>query len=143
MYRVITEYTFNDSNKDIIVPAGRLYKLEWAYAFLIATATVGNRQMILEMIDTDGSTVLALARAGAVQTATQANTYNFAPGAQRGAAFVGSQIDVPIMPNFMLTAAMRIRIRDSAAIDAAADDLMLVLGINDMSGTSRDQTDFY
>jgi hypothetical protein len=143
MYRILTDLALNDSNKDFIVPTGRQHKLEWGYASLASTAVVGNRQMIIELIAADGTTVLVSASAGAVQAASLTNRYNFAPGSQRGAAFVASQIDTPILPNFLAIEGQRFRIRDSAAIDAAADDLLITIGINDMGVYTRDAADQY
>jgi hypothetical protein len=143
MYRILTDLTADDSNKDFIVPAGRKHKIEWCFASLASTATVGNRQMVIELIDTDGTTVLVSASAGAVQAASLTNRYNFAPGSQRGAAFVANQIDIPILPNFMAIEGQRFRVRDSAAIAAAADDMLVTLGINDMSMTALDAVDLY
>ena len=143
MYRILTDLALNDSNKDFIVPAGRQHKLEWGYASLASTAVVGNRQVVIELIDIDGTTVLVSATPALVQTASLTMRYNFAPGIQRGSSFVANQLDTPILPNFMATAGQRFRIRDSAAIDAAADDLLITLGINDMSMINRDSVDLY
>ena len=143
MYRILTDLALNNSSKNFIVPAGRQHKMEWGFASLASTAVVGNRQMVIELIDTDGTTILVSASAGAVQAASLTNRYNFAPGSQRGSGFVVSQIDTPILPNFLAIGGQRFRIRDSAAIDAAADDLSITLGINDMSLTARDAVDMY
>jgi len=47
------------------------------------------------------------------------------------------------LPNFMAIEGQRFRIRDSAAIAAAADDMLVTLGINDMSMTALDAVDLY
>src|SRR4030067_3306702 len=143
MYRILTDLALTDSTKDFIVPTGRQHKLEWGFASLASTATVGNRQMVIELIAADGTTVLVSASAGAVQAASLTNRYNFAPGSQRGSAFVASQIETPTFPNFLAIEGQRLRIRDSAAIDAAADDLLITLGINYMGMYSRDAVDEY
>lgn len=120
----------DDSDKPIVVPAGRRYKLLYGMVTLVSTAVVGNRQMALEIID-DSANVVFRSLAGAVQTASLTREYHFAPNPVREAAFVAGQIMVPIPPDLIILPGWTLRLYDSAAIDAAADDMTVSMTIDD------------
>ncbi len=117
----------NDSDKTFVVPTGKQWRLYSVFASLIATATVGNRQ--LDVLLTDASdNVLAKYFASAVITATQTRTVIFAPGHPQDAAFAANGVMYRMLADgFVLPAGFKVRVYDSAAIDAAADDLTVRL----------------
>ncbi len=123
----------NDSDKTYIVPASREWRLLSILATLVATATVGNRQ--LDVLLTDGSdVVVAKYRAAAVITAGQTRTVIFAPGHPQDAAFDAGGSMYRMLPDaFVMPTGYKVRVYDSAAIDAAADDLTVRILVEEMS----------
>jgi hypothetical protein len=142
MYRILSDVTLNDSNKDFIVPAGRQYKIEWVHASLASTAVVGNRQMNIALYD-PANVLQADWHSGAVQAASLTRHYMFQPGMYRETAFVDGEIQIAIPINLIVPAEWYLKVYDALAIDAAADDMLVTLGINDMSMTARDAVDQY
>ncbi len=125
--------TLNDSDKTFTVPTGKQWRLQSILATLIATATVGNRQ--LDVLLTDGSdNVVAKYMAAAVITASQTRTVIFAPAHPQDAAFNAAGVMYRMLADgFVLPAGFKVRVYDSAAIDAAADDLTVRLLVEEMS----------
>jgi len=122
----------NDSDKTLTVPAGKAWGLRSVYAKLISTATVGNRQ--LDVLVTDGSdNIIAKFVAGAVQAAGLTREYIFAPQHPQEAAFTGGLMLRALAGELVLPAGYKIRVYDSAVIDAAADDLTLRLLVEELS----------
>lgn len=128
--RQILDEVANDSDKPFVVPAGRRHKLHYGQITLVSTATVGNRQMALEITD-DAAKVVFRSLAGAVQAASLTREYHFSPNAVREAAFVNGQIMVPVPPDLILLPGWTLRFYDTAAIDAAADDMTVSIVIED------------
>ena len=116
---VYNDATANDSSKDF-TPTKRM-RIQSVLVVLVATSTVGNRQMTLEILD--GSDLVYSAKAGAVQAASATVTYNFAEGNSRETTAVDGVLDVPLPTNLNVSPDYIVRVRDSAAIDAAADDM--------------------
>jgi hypothetical protein len=114
--------TADDSDKTFTVPTGKTWRLDWLHVLYVSTATVGNRQ--LEVKITDASDVLRIDfHAGTTQAASLTRHYVFQPGIFRETAFVDNEIQIAIPMNMILPAGWKIRIYDSAAVDAAADDM--------------------
>ncbi len=120
--KLILDVTADLSDKSFVVPGGRRYKLYYGQITLISTAVAGNRQMALEVKD-DSANVIFRSLAGAVQAASLTREYHFAPNPVREAAFVNGQIMVPTPPDLILLPGWTLRFYDTAAIDAAADDM--------------------
>ena len=128
--------TADDSDKSFTVPAGKVWDLVAIESTLVATATVGNRQ--LQFIITNGvATVYTGTRAPNI-TASQAGValWDFSNGDGYSAAQVRVRLDTLAGPNVYVTcpeaktilpAGYVIRVYDAAAVDAAADDLTVVL----------------
>lgn len=114
--------TANDSDKTITVPAGKTWELKWLHIILASTATVGNRQIKMEILD-DDSVVRADIHAGAVQAASLTRHYLCGQGVYRETSFVNGEMHVPIPHDLILHPGWSFRVYDSAAVDAAADDL--------------------
>lgn len=125
--------TANDSDKAFTVPAGKIWHLKSIYAQLVCTATVGTR--LFGAVITNGTdTVLSVVRIGG--TASQTVTYRAYFGAYDTTTVASNPtlvLGTPdasyrvSIPDLMLPAGYVIRIYDTAAIDAAADDMTVVL----------------
>ena len=120
--RQLYDATLNDSDKSVVVPVDRRYKIFYGFIELITTAVVGNRQIAIEIIDASAN-VIFRSLAGAVQAESTTREYHFSPNVVREAAFVNNQILIPIPPDLILLPGWTYRIYDTAAIDAAADDM--------------------
>lgn len=114
--------TANDSDKSFVVPDGEMWKINFAYATLATTATVGNRQIVLRVLDENGNSIFD-SHAGAVQAASLTLDYGFYQGIFRETTFVATEIQCPIPADLYMKAGYTLRMYDAAAIDAAADDL--------------------
>jgi len=122
----------NDSDKTFTVPAGKAWGLRSVYAKLISTATVGNRQV--DVLVTDGSdNIVVKFVAGAVQAASLTREYVFAPLHPQETAFTGGVMLRALSGEMVLPAGYKVRVYDSAAIDAAADDLTVRLLVEEMT----------
>ena len=118
----VTETAANDSNKTLTVPAGVVWEVLHVYASLVATATAGNRNM--RLIIGDGSNELARSDASAVQIANATEYYHWNPTYHTPAETVATQHTIPL-PISWLPAGYTVQVLDSAAVDAAADDLTI------------------
>ena len=119
----------NDSDKAFAVPAGKEWEIFFIQATLISTATVGNRQMRLEI--GDGSNLFLFKNWGAVQAASLTRNYYAAAGLPDDVAFdAGGRIRMLFEGRgIILPAAWTVRLYDVTAVDAAADDLTVrILG---------------
>ena len=114
----------NDSDKTIVVPEGEVWKLDWLHAILVSTATVGNRQMLLGLYD-QADVLQADWHAGTTQAASLTRHYMFQPGVYRETAFVNNEIQIAIPEKLIIPSKWYLRVYDSAAIAAAADDLTI------------------
>jgi len=118
----LSDATANDSDKTFTVPAGVTYIPHSIAALLASTADVGDRQ--LDVLLTDGSdNVIAKYQAGAVQPASQSYTYVFAVNHPQETGFTGDVMLRALGEGIPLPAGYKIRVYDSAAIAATADDL--------------------
>lgn len=129
----LTDTVANDSNKAFTVPSGVNYQLLGGLAALTTTATVGNRQVDLRI--TDGTNTIITIAAGGTQAASLTRQYQYVIGEAAPAAVAGTLFVCPIPADLILLPAWTIQILDSAAIDAAADDLTLRLLVKVYSGT--------
>lgn len=112
----------NDSDKTFTVPNNEMWKLNFLHVILVTTATVGNRIITLEIDDADGNNLIDL-YAGAVQAASLTRHYDFIQGIYRETSFVNGELHVPIPQDCYLGPGYTLRVYDSAAIAAAADDM--------------------
>lgn len=131
----VRDATSNDSDKSWTVPTGKAWVLKVLFADIVATATVGNR--VLRVDFTDGTNRIF----GGPPTASipaSNRGYMLLKAGYYGAAFntadrpgpTQSTINIAItdgIPEMVLTAGCVIRVWDTAAIDAAGDDLAVVL----------------
>ena len=124
---LIPDETVDDSDKSFTVPANYMYQVLWIWVELTTTATVGNRQMTIELQD-NAADVIGRWKAGAVQAASLTRNYCFGPSNADLTAFRDTTfLMTPIPPTILLPAAYIIRVYDSAAVAAAADDMVVQL----------------
>lgn len=112
----------NDSDKTFVVPAAKQWHVRSIGVRLVTTAAVGNRQLDVLITD-DADNLLAKYVAGAVQAASLTRDYVFAPGQPNDTAFVNAAMVRAFAAGLILPAGYKVRVFDSAAIDAAADDM--------------------
>jgi hypothetical protein len=117
----VADVTAADSDKTFTVTALKVWLVEAIHVLLTSTATVGNRQMTVDITD-DGGNVLARVRAGATQAASLAYSYTFGIGLDKDVAPIALHLTAPL-PQMSLLAGWKIRVYDSAAIAAAADGM--------------------
>lgn len=130
------DYILNDSDKSYTVPADEIWELYAVSLELVATATAGNRS--LRVTITDGSNMLWTSYPSANIAANTAGQLLVNTNGSREAtarvymvtptATVASSVcDGQLPRGLRLLPGSVIRAYDSAAIDAAADDLRVVL----------------
>ena len=119
------EETANDSDKTLTVPANTIWQVLWIWVELVSTATVGTRQMTVQILDAAADVVMTL-KAGATQAASLTRNYCFAPALADLTAFRDTSfLMTPLPPTVILPAGYGVRVYDSAAVDAAADDMVV------------------
>lgn len=132
----VLEATPNNSDKSWTVPAGHVWEMIWIHAELTTTATAGNRVLRLQI--TNGTDAVAnLNTSGSTAASkTVCSRINFGGGCfsttglEYGTRLSGVNPDAAYnqsVGRMLLPAGHVIHIWDAAAIDAAADDLSVVL----------------
>jgi len=120
-----TDAAANDSDKTITVPAGNTWTVGNIFVTYAASADIGNRQLTVIITDPN-SVVLGNLQADSVQVASTTEYYNASPAA-------GTAVEGPAgyhfmsLPGFVLDAGSTIRVYDSAAVAAAADDMTVTV----------------
>ena len=125
---LLTDSAANDSDKTVTVPASTQYRLQAISVTLVTTASVGNRQVDILITDAADATLIKYA-AGAVQAASLTRNYFFAPGHTQDTGFTGTLMYRNLAANLIIPAGYKIRVYDSAAIAAAADDMTVNLWV--------------
>jgi len=121
---LISEETANDSDKSFAVPANRQYQYLSVWVELITTAVVGNRQMVVEIQD-GAADVIGQMVAGAVQAASLTRNYLFSPPCADLMGFRNLDFLMTPLGLWVLPATYILRVYDAAAVDAAADDMVV------------------
>lgn len=135
-WRVLTisDTDLNDSDKSFVTPADVIRQILGIWVELTTTVTVGNRQLVVEVQIAGPDVTGQWARAGVVQAASLTRYYEFAPGLPDGLAFRDTDwLSVPIPVTSLLKEADVLRVYDNAAIDSAADDLIVHIQYADRS----------
>lgn len=114
----------NDSDKKVTVTASQQWRIKSIWVELTTTATVGDRQLVIEIQD-DSDDVIAQIRAGAVQAASLTRYYLFAPNVTELTSFRDTDALTTILPDWVLPASYDIRVYDNNAVAAAADDMVI------------------
>lgn len=112
----------NDSDKTFTVDSLERWHVYSVFVSLVTTATVGNRQVRVDFMDSS-SNVFCTVLAGAVQAASATVNYSFAPGLPHLTAAVGTELEAPLPATMVLLPGYKIRVYDSAAVAASADDM--------------------
>ena len=118
----VRDATANDSDKSFTVPAGKVWRLISVFASMSTTATVGNRTLVVSI--TDGTNIVYRSNAFGNQAASTTFLYNLFP---ESISQLTTGVQFQPIPGELLTAGYIIRVSDYAVIDAAADDLTVVL----------------
>lgn len=130
----VRDATLNDSDKSFTVPAGKAWDVKLIEASLTATATVGNRQLIA-LITNGTNVVWASTWAGNI-TASQVGMLSLHNAQTTGTVATTVALDGATAPTaarqdsippMILPAGYVVRVFDRGVIDAAADDLIVVL----------------
>ncbi len=116
--------TANDSDKSFTVPTNELWFLNWLHVIYVSSGDVGNRQLLLEVNDADGNTLIDQ-HAGAVQAASQTRHYGFLQGIYRETTFVDNSLQVSMPKDLYLGPGYVLRVYDDEAVAAAADDMTI------------------
>ncbi len=124
--------TANDSDKTFTVPAGRLWWVHYIYVLLVTTATVGTRRIEI-ILSQDGTNDSYVQTTTASQAASLTRHYNFLPGSLADSFFANGTIGLHIPQHTLLPPAGTVRIHDTAAVDAAADDMTVVLTYDEIT----------
>jgi len=126
---LLADETADDSDKSFAVPADTEYQVLWIWVELTTTATAGNRQMTIEIQDS-AADVIGRVKAGIVQAASLTRNYMFAPALADLTAFRDTAyLMTPLPPTLVLPEAFIVRVYDSAAVAAAADDMIVQIGV--------------
>ncbi|MBF8255139.1 MAG: hypothetical protein HW375_46 [Anaerolineales bacterium] len=126
-----SDAALNDSDKTFTVPAGKAWRLQMLMASLISTATVGNRQ--IKVVIGDGTNILWSKNFGAVQAASLTRQYFGAADLPNDAAFDADGNIRMALYQWVLPPGYTVRVYDSAAIAAAADDMTVRLLVEEMT----------
>ncbi len=116
--------TANDSDKSFTVPSDVTWTIDSIWVELITTSTGGNRQLVVEFQDS-AADVFAQQRAGIVQAASLTRYYLFGANVPDLLSFRDTDFLTTPLPWILLPAAFIIRVYDKAAVDAAADDMVV------------------
>jgi len=120
-----SDTALNDSDKSWTTPADTERHIFSIWVELTTTATVGDRQLVVEVQVAGPDVTAQWARAGVVQAASLTRYYEFAPGLADLLAFRDTDyLSTPIPVTAILKPADVLRVYDANAIDAAADDMI-------------------
>lgn len=122
----VSDEAANDSDKTILtVDAGRTWTVVMLRVELATTATVGDRDVVVEVLDS-ASDVLFRFRSGVVVEASLSRVFNWGAGMPQAAEFSGSTEMYCALPpgGIPLQAGEMLRVYDINAVDAAADDMV-------------------
>ena len=126
---LVSDETLNDSDKTLTVPATYEYQILWIWIELATTATVGDRQIEIRLLD-DAADTIGQFRAGVVQAASLTRYYMFAASLADLLGFRDTDyLMSPIPPTLFVSAGQAIRIWDNNAVDAAADDMIIQMQV--------------
>jgi hypothetical protein len=121
---IVSDTALNDSDKEI-TPPGRGATLRSVRVEYTATATVGTRIIEIQVLDATGGDVVHGTRQATNVTASQVMIVNYSPGAPTNAPTDGALEGSQAFGAFVFEPAWRLRVVDTAAIAAAADDMVV------------------
>ncbi len=124
-----SDVTANDSDKTFTIPVSTQWQPMAILVDLVTTATVGNRQVTV-LITNAADLAIASIKAGVVQAASLTRRYTFGLGLADQVAFVDTSCLTTPLPVLVLPAGYKLRVYDSAAVAAAADDMEVQMLVN-------------
>ena len=133
-HRVLT--STHDSDVTTTVPAGKVWLVEGVYCEILTTATVGNR--LLSVVLNDGTdNIFNSQRTGSIAASSRGairchSAWSAVPTASTIAINLAGSAAITVsmsqnLPQTLLAAGSTIRTWDAGAIDAAADDMVIVI----------------
>jgi hypothetical protein len=100
---LVAEVTTNDSDKTLTVPATTEYEIISLYVTLASTATVGNRQLVIEFLSA-ADVLIGQLKAGLTQAASLTYKYVINPGVDNATALWSTDIVHMRLPHMVLAA---------------------------------------
>lgn len=114
----VKDEAMSDNDKSLIVPTNYEWNLAFSYVTFVTAAAEGNRQLAMQVIDTDG-TVVGETVAGLVQTASVTGYYQFGPALADLTAFRDvNYLMTPIPPDILLNPTEQLRFFDRNNVSA-------------------------
>jgi hypothetical protein len=105
-------------------------KINWIHVVYTSTATAGNRQLVIQMLDSSGN-VLFDVHAGAVQAASNTYHYSCQQGVYRETSFVDGSLQVPIPADWVFEGNVTLKVYDDTDTDGS-DDFVLTYQTEDL-----------
>ena len=134
----------NSSNKLFHVPVRKSWDISFLWVELTSSADSGTRHVEIHVLDTDHDVVMEMV-AGTTQIESLTRKYLFAPGVANLTSFRSTDwLTNPLPSTLHIPEGFAIRVFDSAAIAAAADDMIvqILVAEHDIPITS-DAGDFF
>lgn len=124
------DVTLNDSDKTFTVPASRIWHLHTVHVNLTATATSGNRRIVIEIRD-DSDNIFAFYRTEEVAPQTFQRIYTFSHIGFHDNTLIVLNLLEALPDNLILPAGWDVHIYDIDAVDPTADDMIVGLTYNE------------
>jgi len=123
---LVKDVVANDSDKTFTVPTEAVWDIHSIQVVFDATATVGNRNLFVMVLDATGAEVHRL-QAAVSQTANQSIFHTFSAGYPRETALQGTVLLGPLPQPLLLPAGFQLHILDGSIIDPTADDMLVYI----------------
>ena len=121
------------SDKEFVVPQGRVWRLDTAHIIFTTSATVGNRELTCHIHDADGNTI-ADYHANVTQAASTTRHYSFQHNVPRETAFAGTlQLMISIPDSLQLLPGYTLHFYDINAVDAGGDTMSILVQVTQNS----------
>lgn len=125
------EETADDSDKTITVPDKTQWRVLWIWIEYVATATVGNRILQIDIRDPSDDVIYSVTAVAAIVASATEYARAVPSDAIAAAETVAGFHTLPLPHECILPAGYDIRIYDSAAIAAAADDMVVQMMVEE------------
>jgi len=130
---VVHNEVLNDSDKSFVVPVGFEWELKNVHVDFTATATVGSRFIGIEIID-DNAVVIY--RSITVIALTASNQMDLIFQGDNIGTGVLTLMSVAPLYNSRMKPGWTLRVLDTSAVDAAADDMLIHVSLQQFSDDS-------
>lgn len=105
------------------MPAGHYSKVEWVHVQYTSSATAGNRQLRLDILN-PSDVIRFDGHAGTTQAASLVRHYSFMRGIFRETSFADGELQIAIPQALYIPPGYKIKIHDSANVSAS--DSMII-----------------